>query len=286
MPMKPRAIKGKRTLKGPLRDYKPKEKPKVALPEAPLTMPWGLVPREHLVQIQERIGITFRNLRVLEQAFIHSSFLNETFRKNVEDNERIEFLGDKLLGMVLGQYLFRRLPDAREGDMTQIFAALTSNNMLTRVAEEMNIAEFLLMSRGERKSFDARHPMRSHIVACMFEALVGALYLDRGVGAVEIFLDTYLFPKIEEIILADQIISAKSKLQEIAQDRFKVTPHYEILFAQGPDHKKVFTAGAFIGDRCVGRGELSSKGGAENAAARDALSREFGVELPDNPPLK
>ena len=284
--MKPIALRERRTLGKP--DTKDKKKvgsTKLSLPIPPPTASWGVLDREQLAQIQERIGVLFRNLRVLEQAFIHSSFLNEIHMKSVENNERIEFLGDKMLGMVLGQYLFRRLPDADEGEMTQIFHALSCNKMLARVTEELKLTEFLLMSKGQRKEFDNNYPSRPHILACMFEALVGALYLDRGVGAVEIFLDAFLFPKIEMVIMENQIISAKSKLQELVQEKFRITPHYDILFEQGPDHEKMFTAGALIGDRCVGRGEWMSKAGAENAAARDALTREFGITLPDNPIL-
>ena len=169
--------------------------------------------------------------------------------------------------------------------MTEIRGVLLSNKMFERIVEKLNLAEFILMSKGEHKDFDAHKGARPYILADMFEALVGALYLDRGMGTVEIFLDVHLFSKIGEIVLENQLISAKSKLQELAQGRLRVTPHYDILFEQGADHNKVFTAISLIGDRMVGRGEWTSKAGAESAAARDALEREFGITLSDKPLL-
>lgn len=232
-----------------------------------------------LKELQQKIGVVFRNTELLQRAFIHRSYRNENKGADLEHNERLEFLGDKVFGMALAQFLFRKLPDAPEGMMTVIFATMGGNNMQAQIAEELNLDKFLLMSRGERKDFDARKRSRIFIMAGAFEALIGAIFLDRGPGMVELFLQNTLFPRLAKVVAERQYLTPKVYLQEVAQAKLGITPHYEVLSDKGPDHNKVFEIAAICGDRRIGQGIGSSKALAETEAARDALQKEFQITL-------
>ena len=230
--------------------------------------------------IQERIGIVFRNPEFLAKAFVHRSFLNESRGNGFESNERFEFLGDRVLDFAVAQYLFRQFPDMQEGKLTALQASLVNTRMLGQVAEELNLASFVRMSKGEAKSFeDPNNKTRNYILGSTLEALICAIYLDRGHGTVELFLEEVLLPRLKEIVDKETYIDPKSHFQELVQAKLGITPHYSIIEEEGPAHDKSFVAGAFIGENLVGRGEGSSKSEAETRAARVALDKEFGVKL-------
>jgi len=229
---------------------------------------------------QKRIGIIFRNQKLLQRAFVHRSYLNENPRADLENNERLEFLGDKVLGFALGQYLFRRLPDAPEGKMTAIFGHLASADTLQQIGEELGIDKLILLSRGEKQDVDARKRSRRFILADTVEALIGAIYLDHGAGMVEIFLDSFLFPKLKDVIEKWKYLDPKSYFQDQAQAAVGITPHYRVLEESGPHHDRRFLVGVFVENRCAGQGSGVNKKKAESEAARDALKKDFGIELP------
>ncbi len=235
---------------------------------------------DELVEIQGKIGIVFRNPQFLARAFIHRSFPNERRGAGIENNERLEFLGDKVLGFAVGQYLFRNYPEMQEGKLTALQSSLVNTRMLGQVADDLNLATYIRVSQGIWSVMrDHKNKTRNYILACTFEALVCVIYFDRGQGTVELFLGEVLFPRLKEIIEKELYLDPKSYLQMLAQEKHKVTPHYILLGGDGPAHDRSFVAGAFIGERFVGRGEGSSRVEAETRAARVALDKEFGVKL-------
>jgi len=237
-----------------------------------------LLPQE-IAEIEHRIGIVFRDKTFLDQAFIHRSYLNENRNLGLESNERIEFLGDCVQEFVVGEYLYRQLPDTEEGLLTAYRSALVNNRMLAAIYDEIKLAPFLRMSRGERRYFDRGDRSAQYIKGNGFEALVGAIFLDRGVGTVELFLGTVMLPKLTTIISEKRFLDAKSRFQELAQERLRATPQYQVLDESGPDHNKSFLVGVFIGERLVAQGTGPSKVEAEKEAAKAALQAEFQVEM-------
>lgn len=230
-----------------------------------------------LAELQRRIGIAFRDPRLLEQALTHRSYLNENRNGRItRHNEVLEFLGDAVLELAVTDKLVRMFPDLQEGKLTSYRSALINTRRLSAIAQELGLEPFLLMSRGEaRDTGRARH----YILGCAFEAIVGALYLDRGQGVAELFLADVLFGNIQEVVMKRQYLDAKSHLQELAQERLHVTPHYEVLEERGPDHDKWFRIGCYFHMRLVSEGTGGSKREAEDAAARAALQKEYGVTL-------
>lgn len=238
-----------------------------------------LIPRE-LAEAERRIGIVFRDKLFLDRAFIHRSFLNECGRMDVEHNERLEFLGDCVLEFVVGQFLFRAYPETQEGLLTSYRAALVRNTMLASIVDELDLGGYLRLSRGEQRYFTRNERSAQRLKGCLFEAVVGAIYLDRGVGTVELFIGEVLLPKLQPLIDAGLHLDAKSRLQELAQEELGVTPLYQVLDANGPDHDRTYLVGAFIGQRNIGQGTGPSKQEAEMAAAQDALKTEFQIVSP------
>lgn len=235
---------------------------------------------DELIEIQGKIGIVFRDPQFLVKAFIHRSFPNERRGTGIESNERLEFLGDKILGFAVGQYLFRNYPKMQEGKLTALQSSLVNTRMLGQVADELNLAAYIRVSQGIWSIMrDRKNKTRNYILACTLEALVCAIYFDRGQGTVELFLGEVLFPRLKEILEKELYLDPKSYFQILAQEKHKTTPHYAILGGDGPDHDRSFVAGAFIGERLVGRGEGLSRVEAETRAARTALDKEFGVKL-------
>lgn len=232
-----------------------------------------------IVDMQMRMRIKMQNVHLLEQAFIHRSYLNEARTSGLSSNERVEFLGDSVLELAVAQYLFRTYPDMTEGMMTAIKSSLVSGVMLGKLAEELHLGDFLRMSKGEATEFTRGGKSRKYILACTFEALLGALYLDRGLGIVELFLSDFLFPRIDDIVRQKLYLDYKSVLQEKAQGLLNVTPRYEVLSSSGPDHERTFVVGVYFDERLITQGEGSSKPEAERDAAKDALSKEFGIIL-------
>jgi len=223
---------------------------------------------EDLQKLREKLDITFNNPDLLEQAFVHRSYLNE-HAFPLGHNERLEFLGDAVLELIVSNYLYKKLPDKPEGELTAIRAALVRRETLKEVADELEFHKYLKLSRGEAKSAANQAAILSNTV----ESLIGAIYLDQGVPAAEKFINQYLIPKTDAIIAANSYIDAKSHLQELAQEKEGFTPIYQVVSESGPDHNKIFEVAVMIGKKEWGRGTGNSKQTAEMSAASDALLR-------------
>jgi ribonuclease-3 len=217
---------------------------------------------------EKRIGHVFREKHLLEQAFTHRSFLNENRAPGREHNERLEFLGDAVLELVVTEFLFAKYPDKPEGDLTAYRAALVNTQSIADAGTKLDMNDFLLLSRGESRDTGRA---RQIILANAFEALIGALYLDQGYIAAKDFIAKQLFHKTDDVVARRLWQDAKSRFQEIAQEKFGITPNYQLLDQSGPDHDKLFVIGAFLGQEKVAFGEGRSKQEAEQAAAEKAL---------------
>lgn len=219
-------------------------------------------------QIEKKLGFKFKNKELLVQAFTHRSYINENPEFNLSHNERLEFLGDAVMELIVTEHLYKDHPDKTEGDMTNWRAALVNAKMLTSVAEELGFNDFLLLSKGEAKEGGKA---RAYILANSWEAVVGAIYLDSGYEAAEKFIKKYLLSRLPEIIKEGSYKDSKSKFQEEAQEKVSITPNYKVIKESGPDHNKKFVVGVYLGESLVAEGEGSSKQEAEESAARSAL---------------
>ncbi len=217
---------------------------------------------------EKKLGLSFKNKDLLTQAFVHRSYLNENPDFHLDQNERLEFLGDAVLELVITEHLYKDHPDKAEGELTNWRASLVNAKMLASLAEELGLNEFLLLSRGEAKELGKA---RQYILANTFEALVGAMYLDSGYETCDKFIEKYLLIKLPEIIESKSYKDAKSHFQEEAQEKAGVTPLYKVIKEWGPDHKKKFTVAVFLGKEPVAEGEGYSKQEAEEEAAKSAL---------------
>ncbi|QQG46282.1 MAG: ribonuclease III [Candidatus Niyogibacteria bacterium] len=217
---------------------------------------------------EQEIGYSFQSKDLLTEAFTHRSYLNENPSWPGAHNERLEFLGDAVLELIITEYLFYRFPEKPEGELTSLRAALVNAGMLSSVASDMEMNNFLLLSRGEAKDVGRA---RGYILANAVEALIGALYLDGGQSAAKNFIDKYIAVKTDLVLEKHLYRDAKSLFQEKAQDIIGITPNYKVLEEWGPDHDKHFVIGVFIGDELAASGEGPSKQTAEQNAAEDAL---------------
>src|SRR5882757_5516569 len=195
-------------------------------------------------KFETKINFTFKDKGLLEQAFTHRSYLNENRAVKREHNERLEFLGDAVLELVVTEFLYAKYPEKPEGDLTSIRAALVNTVSISEAGIQLGMNDYLLLSRGESRDTGRA---RMIIVANAFEALIGAIYLDAGYDAAREFIGMQLFFKTEDVVAKRLWQDSKSKLQEIAQEKNGVTPTYQLLDQSGPDHSKQFVVGAFIG---------------------------------------
>lgn len=214
------------------------------------------------------IGIEFKNKKLLVNAFVHRSFLNENAKLGIPHNERLEFLGDAVLELVVTDYLYKKYPNNSEGELTAYRSALVNAVTLSEVAQEIRMNEFMLLSRGESKDTGKA---RQYILANAFEAVIGAIYLDRGYLGAEKFISSTLYDRIDEIVAKKLWQDPKSLVQEKAQEHVGVTPSYEVVSESGPDHDKKFVIGIFFGKEKVAEGRGKSKQEAETEAAKRAL---------------
>jgi len=219
-------------------------------------------------KFEETAGITFRNKELLRRAFTHRSYLNENRGSESSHNERLEFLGDAVLELMVTEYLFEKYPDSNEGDLTAYRASLVNAVTLSEVAQEVNVNDYLLLSKGEAKDTGKA---RQSILANTMEAIIGAIYLDQGYDAAKYFISKNLFHLIDKIVADKSWIDAKSKFQEKAQEKEGTTPLYKSLKEDGPDHDKRFTVGVYLGNDLVAEGDGMSKQEAEQMAAARAL---------------
>ena len=222
-----------------------------------------------LKTFQTKLGYEFKNERLLETAFTHRSYLNENRAVGREHNERLEFLGDAVLKLAVTEFLYAKYPDKPEGELTAFRAALVNTQSISDAGTKLGINDHLLLSRGEAKDTGRA---RMIILANAFEALIGALYLDSGYETAKKFIADQLFHKTEEVVEKRLWQDAKSKLQEIAQEKQGITPTYQVMSQSGPDHDKTFLVGAFIGTERLATGEGRSKQEAEQDAAQKALA--------------
>ncbi len=222
-------------------------------------------------QFETTSGITFKNKALLKQAFTHRSYINENRNTKIEHNERLEFLGDAVLELVVTDYLFHKYPGRPEGDLTAYRSALVNSTTLAQVATGLGMNDFLLLSHGESKDVGRA---RTYILANTFEAFLGALYNDQGYDATKDFISKHIFNLIDEIVEKGLWMDAKSKFQEMAQEKTGITPAYRTIKEVGPDHDKHFTVGVYLGGEQIVTGEGASKQEAEQSAARKGLAEK------------
>lgn len=222
-------------------------------------------------EFEKLVGVEFKDKELLKQAFTHRSFLNENKKLKGGHNERLEFLGDAVLELVITHYLYNEYPDKNEGDLTSIRSALVNAQTCAEVAKKLEVNDYMLLSRGEAKDIGRA---RQYILANALEAIIGAIYIDLGYEKARDFILEHIAPMTEQIIKKELWVDAKSKFQEKAQDIEGVTPSYKTVKEIGPDHDKKFTVGVFVGNEMIAEGEGDSKQDAEQSAAREALKQK------------
>jgi len=220
--------------------------------------------------LQQTIGVAFQDIALLEQAFIHSSYVNENPDSPLPDNERLEFLGDALLSFIVTEKLYHEFPHLAEGELTEIRVSLIREETLAQLASELNLGDYLYLAKGE-ESTGGRH--RQSNLADTFEALIGAIFLDQGLTAIRDFVLRKLHSQLEQIKAGDIGQNYKALLQEFTQAKYKLLPTYRIVEVSGPDHDKSFTVEVTLGDRILGTGSGKSKRAAEIEAARSAWEK-------------
>lgn len=221
-------------------------------------------------EFEKRIGANFKNKDLLTEALTHRSYLNEYPNWSLPHNERLEFLGDAVLELVVSEELFQKFPDYPEGRLTILRAALVNYQILAKVAEAIKLESFVLLSRGEKKDTGKA---REVILANAMEAVIGAIYLDRGIEAAGKFAKKFIMVNLETVITTGSYKDSKSELQEIIQENLKMTPTYSVLEESGPAHRRAFKMGVYFGDKLIAEGLGASKQEAELEAAKEALKK-------------
>ncbi len=217
---------------------------------------------------EKKTKIVFKNKNLLKQAFIHRSYINENNSVGLSHNERLEFLGDAVLELIVTDFLYKKYPNHTEGELTALRSSLVNSIIISEVASEIGMNDFLLLSKGEAKD---KGKARQYILANTFEAYIGALYIDQGYDIANKFVSKFLLPHINEIVAKKLWRDAKSLVQEKAQEFVNFTPAYKVLSETGPDHDKYFTIGIFFGPQLIAEGKGKSKQEAEQKAAENAL---------------
>lgn len=223
----------------------------------------------NLDKLEQKLNIKFKNKNLLKQAFVHRSYLNENKEKRLESNERLEFLGDSILGFVISSFIYDKLPRYKEGKLTNLRSNLVRTEALAKLSEKLNLGENLLLSKGE---LAGNGKTNISLLADLFEAIIGAIYVDQGLEAAEKFI----INQFESIILETargELKDSKSLLQEKIQVKIKETPIYKILESDGPDHDKTFLVGVYSQGKLLAKALGSSKQSAEEKAARFALEK-------------
>lgn len=217
---------------------------------------------------KKELGEEFNNVELLATAFTHRSYLNEHRKSVKEHNERLEFLGDAVLELIVTEYLYRNY-DEPEGVLTNLRSALVRTESIGAAADRLGFNDYLRLSRGEKRGSDRA---REQILANCFEAVIGAVYLDKGYEAAETFITKNILSTLEAILANGSWMDSKSRLQELAQSIDGATPNYKVLNEQGPDHDKTFTVGVFVNETLKGKGVGPSKQSAQQRAADNALA--------------
>lgn len=223
---------------------------------------------EDFSKFEKKLNIKFKNKDLLTQAFVHRSYRNEHPEFHLSHNERLEFLGDAVLELVVTEDLYQQYPQKPEGELTNWRASLVNSKILAEIAERLELNDFLLLSRGESKELGKA---RKYILANAIEALIGAIYLDQGYKPCQKFIKKHLITELPRIIEKGLYKDAKSQFQEEAQEKVGITPTYKVLKEWGPDHAKHFIIGVFLEKEMVAEGDGSSKQEAEEESAKNAL---------------
>lgn len=222
-----------------------------------------------LIDYFKQFNIHIKDETILKQAFIHTSFVNENKHLNLEDNERLELLGDAVLQLWTANFLYHQQPQISEGDMTLLRAQLVNEKVLAEFSKELNLAQYIQLGVGELKNGGLN---RNSILADNFEAVIGALYLDQGFDAIDIFCQKVIVKKFDSID-KDDLMDFKTKLQEFVQSDTRKTVQYQIVSSSGPANQPVFEAIVKLDDLVLGRGTGTSKKRAQQQAAKDALNK-------------
>ncbi len=222
-------------------------------------------------KFEQSIQTIFNNKELLKQAFTHRSYLNENRNLKLEHNERLEFLGDAVLELVVTEFLFKKFPTKPEGDLTTYRSALVNANTLAAIAANLHFSDYLLLSRGESKDMGRA---RQFILANTIEALLGAIYLDQGYNVAKTFVDSFILSTFDDILRTGSHIDAKSNFQEKSQEKTGFTPLYKTMKETGPDHDKKFVVGVFLDEIMIAEGEGKSKQEAEQQAATKAIKEK------------
>jgi ribonuclease-3 len=221
----------------------------------------------NLKELESILKTEFSNKKLLHQAVVHRSYLNEITDKE-DSNERLEFLGDAVLELLVSNYLYKKFPTYPEGKLTSLRSSIVNTKTLAKVAKNLKLGQFLLLSKGEEKGGGRDN---ESLLADSFEALLGAVYIDQKITAVKKILETFLYPQLENIINEGGYFDYKSILQEKSQEQYRITPIYRVTKEEGPDHAKKFFIAVIIQDKEFGSGTGKSKQEAEQAAAAKAL---------------
>lgn len=225
-----------------------------------------------MAKFEEGLGVALKDKNLLKQAVVHRSYLNEHPDFELDHNERLEFLGDAVLEIVVTEFLYFTFPDKPEGELTNLRASLVNAKMLATVARDLDIENNLYLSKGEAR--DANSKARNYILADAVEAIIGAVYLDQGMPAAKAFIETHILSRLQEVLKHKLYLDPKSIFQEKAQEVYGVTPHYTVVNEEGPDHAKVFDVAVFIGEEQVAQGRGTSKQEAQVEAAIKALQEK------------
>ncbi len=220
--------------------------------------------------LEKQIGVVFKNKKLLENAFIHRSYLNEHKSRSLVSNEKLEFLGDSVLSLITSMYLYSRYPSLQEGDYTEIKSSIVKTGSLADAARTLQLGTYLFLSKGEEAGKGREN---TNILADCFEALIASIFIDKGFDVAYDFVLKHLFGNhLDQIVETKQYLSAKSILQEKVQARYKQTPDYRTVREDGPEHNRTFTVSVFVKNKEVGIGTGKSKKEAEEHAAKQALA--------------
>ncbi len=219
-------------------------------------------------EVEKKLGVTFKDATLLKNALVHRSYLNENRSKGLENNERLEFLGDAVLELIISAELFVKYPNKTEGELTSIRSAIVRTESLAQESRRLEIAEDILMSKGER---DSGGQDKDFILANTYEAILGAMYLDLGIKECQKFVKRTALKKLPRVISEELFIDPKTKIQELVQAKYKVTPVYKVIKEHGPDHDKSFTVALKVGSKIMAKGSGLSKQKAEEQAAQKGI---------------
>jgi len=223
-----------------------------------------------LATLQQTLGIVFNNTSLLEQALVHRSYLNENPGLALESNERLEFLGDAVLGLIVTEKLYRDYPNLTEGEMTKLRSALVRRETVVNMAKAIRLGDYLYLGKGEEAGGGRHKPAN---LASAMEAVLAAIFLDQGPSKTRDFILRLLDTELQRAVSQRTVVDYKSELQELIQSREQQTPTYHVIEATGPDHSRTFTVEVRLGKTVLGRGSGKSKKAAETSAARAALER-------------